>query len=165
MYFFPRKEPLSTKCVAPSYYTGLLTVSGEPNAVKVARSVRWERDGRPSYGFVINYSRPNLLTTIIVPLALTSNWSSILQFITSYLVAMILLEILLLIVFAALDGFLFYIFFESILPPAEWSEKSLLRDKLPNIRDILKFLIPSYIWKYVSGWSNYSGMVISQKMT
>lgn len=30
---------------------------------------------------------------------------------------MILLEILLLIVFVALDGFLFYIFFESILPP------------------------------------------------
>jgi hypothetical protein len=86
MYFFPRREPLTlvtyvtkgilrirTKCVASSYYTSLLTVSGEPYAVKVARTVRWERDGRPSYGSVINYSRPNLLTTIIVPLALTSN--------------------------------------------------------------------------------------------
>jgi hypothetical protein len=67
------KARVRTKCVASSYYTGLLTVSGEPYAVKVARTVRWERGGRPSYGSVINYSRPNLLITIIVPLALTSN--------------------------------------------------------------------------------------------
>jgi len=41
---------------------------------------------------------------------------------------------------------------------------NLLRGKLPNSGDILKLLIPSIIWKYVCGWSNYSGMVTSQKM-
>jgi hypothetical protein len=34
----------------------------------------------------------------------------------------------------------------------------------PNSRDFLKLLVPSYIRKDISGWSNYSGMVTSQKM-
>ena len=35
---------------------------------------------------------------------------------------------------------------------------------LSNSGDTLKLLIPSYSWKAVSGWSNYSGMVTSQKI-
>lgn len=58
-----------------------------------------------------------LLTTIIMPIALLSNWNSIKENIKSYLIIMLLLETLLLIVFLSLDIMLFYIFFESILPP------------------------------------------------
>jgi len=58
-----------------------------------------------------------LLTTIITPIALLSNWTSISENITSYVVIILLLETLLLAVFLVLDILLFYIFFESILPP------------------------------------------------
>jgi NADH-ubiquinone oxidoreductase chain 4 len=59
-----------------------------------------------------------LLTTIIMPIALLSNWDSIQsQNILSFVVIMLLLETLLLAVFLVLDVLLFYIFFESILPP------------------------------------------------
>nr|ATI20572.1 NADH dehydrogenase subunit 4 [Ophiognomonia clavigignenti-juglandacearum] len=62
-------------------------------------------------------SRPNLLTTIIIPIALLSNWNSITMNSKSYLILILLLETLLLAVFLVLDILLFYIFFESILPP------------------------------------------------
>ena len=58
-----------------------------------------------------------LLTTIIMPIALLSNWKSVTENIKSYLIIMLLLETLLLLVFLVLDILLFYIFFESILPP------------------------------------------------
>jgi NADH-ubiquinone oxidoreductase chain 4 len=58
-----------------------------------------------------------LLTTIIVPIALLSNWTSINENIRSYVIIILLLETLLLAVFLVLDILLFYIFFESILPP------------------------------------------------
>nr|YP_010480785.1 NADH dehydrogenase subunit 4 [Aspergillus avenaceus]UVN15595.1 NADH dehydrogenase subunit 4 [Aspergillus avenaceus] len=59
-----------------------------------------------------------LLTTIIMPIAILSNWNSIKsQNVLSFVVIMLLLESLLLAVFLVLDVLLFYIFFESILPP------------------------------------------------
>lgn len=58
-----------------------------------------------------------LLTTIISPIALLSNWSSIKENVKSYIIIILLLETLLLAVFLVLDILLFYIFFESILPP------------------------------------------------
>jgi len=58
-----------------------------------------------------------ILTTIIMPIALLSNWKSITENIRSYLILILLLETLLLAVFLVLDIFLFYILFESILPP------------------------------------------------
>ena len=58
-----------------------------------------------------------LLTTIITPIALLSNWTSISENVKSYVVIILLLETLLLAVFLVLDILLFYIFFESILPP------------------------------------------------
>ena len=58
-----------------------------------------------------------LLTTIIMPIAILSNWNSITENIKSYLIIILLLETLLLAVFLVLDILLFYIFFESILPP------------------------------------------------
>ena len=58
-----------------------------------------------------------LLTTIIMPIALLSNWDSIKENVKSYLIIMLLLETLLLAVFLTLDIMVFYIFFESILPP------------------------------------------------
>ena len=58
-----------------------------------------------------------LLTTIIMPIALLSNWTSISHNLKSFLITILLLETLLLCVFLVLDILLFYIFFESILPP------------------------------------------------
>nr|YP_009317086.1 NADH dehydrogenase subunit 4 [Pestalotiopsis fici]AOW71182.1 NADH dehydrogenase subunit 4 [Pestalotiopsis fici] len=58
-----------------------------------------------------------LLTTIIMPIAIVSNWNSITENVKSYLIIMLLLETLLIAVFLVLDILLFYIFFESILPP------------------------------------------------
>ena len=58
-----------------------------------------------------------LLTTLIIPIALLSNWTSILENIKYYVIIVLLLETLLLSVFLMLDILLFYIFFESILPP------------------------------------------------
>jgi NADH-ubiquinone oxidoreductase chain 4 len=58
-----------------------------------------------------------LLTTIIMPVSLLSNWTSIRENIRSYVIIILLLETLLLAVFLVLDILLFYIFFESILPP------------------------------------------------
>jgi NADH-ubiquinone oxidoreductase chain 4 len=58
-----------------------------------------------------------LLTTIIMPIALLSNWSSIKENQKSYVIIILLLETLLLAVFLVLDIFLFYVFFESTLPP------------------------------------------------
>lgn len=58
-----------------------------------------------------------LLTTIIMPVALLSNWNSITENVKSFVIIMLLLETLLIAVFLVLDILLFYIFFESILPP------------------------------------------------
>jgi NADH-ubiquinone oxidoreductase chain 4 len=58
-----------------------------------------------------------MLTTMITPIALLSNWNYIKDNIRSYLIIILLLETLLLAVFLVLDILLFYIFFESILPP------------------------------------------------
>lgn len=58
-----------------------------------------------------------ILTTIIMPIALLSNWKSISENVKSYVIIVLLLETLLLAVFLVLDVLLFYIFFESILPP------------------------------------------------
>lgn len=58
-----------------------------------------------------------LLTTIITPISIISNWSSIKNNTKYFLIIILLLETLLLAVFLVLDILLFYIFFESILPP------------------------------------------------
>ena len=58
-----------------------------------------------------------ILTTIIIPISLLSNWTSIHENVRSFVIIILLLETLLLAVFLVLDILLFYIFFESILPP------------------------------------------------
>lgn len=58
-----------------------------------------------------------LLTTIIAPICIISNWISISDNICAYVSIVLLLKTLLLFVFLFLDIFLFYISFESILPP------------------------------------------------
>ena len=37
--------------------------------------------------------------------------------------------------------------------------------KLPNSGELLKLKVPNYSWKTICGWSNYSGMVTSLKMS
>jgi NADH-ubiquinone oxidoreductase chain 4 len=58
-----------------------------------------------------------LLTTIIIPIVIFSNFFSINNNIKFYMVLILLLEILLLLVFLVLDILLFYVFFESTLIP------------------------------------------------
>ena len=58
-----------------------------------------------------------LLTTIITPIVLLSNWYSISENIKTYIIIILLLETLLISVFLVLNIFLFYIFFESTLIP------------------------------------------------
>jgi NADH-ubiquinone oxidoreductase chain 4 len=58
-----------------------------------------------------------LLTTLIMPIAIISNWKSIDNEVRSFLIIILLLESLLLLIFLVLDILMFYIFFESILAP------------------------------------------------
>lgn len=58
-----------------------------------------------------------LLTTIIMPIALISNWKTVKDNTVIFVIIMLLLEALLLLVFLVLDTLLFYMFFESILAP------------------------------------------------
>jgi hypothetical protein len=51
-------------------------------------------------------------------------------------------------------------------PKVEWLGKSLLWVvlTLSNSGELLKLLVPNQAWKCLSGWTNYSGMVTSQKI-
>jgi NADH-ubiquinone oxidoreductase chain 4 len=57
-----------------------------------------------------------LLTTFLTPIALFSNFETITNNIKYFLISFLLLETLQIALFVVLDLFLFYIFFESILP-------------------------------------------------
>jgi NADH-ubiquinone oxidoreductase chain 4 len=58
-----------------------------------------------------------LLIGFIIPLVFLSNWSTIDSLDIYYLIIIILLELFLVVVFLVIDLIMFYIFFESILPP------------------------------------------------
>ena len=58
-----------------------------------------------------------ILTTLIIPISIISNWKSLKEKEIYFLIIMLLLEALLLIIFLVLDLLMFYIFFESILAP------------------------------------------------
>jgi NADH-ubiquinone oxidoreductase chain 4 len=58
-----------------------------------------------------------LLTTLIIPIVLFSNFFSIYNNMKFYLILILTLEVLLLLVFLVLDTLLFYVFFESTLIP------------------------------------------------
>lgn len=58
-----------------------------------------------------------LLTTFLTPLALLGTWNSITHRIKEYMVMMLLLEVGMIGVFASLDLFLFYVFWEAMLIP------------------------------------------------
>ena len=57
-----------------------------------------------------------LLTTFITPIALLSNYSNINKNVKFFVISFLLLESLQIALFVVLDLFLFYIFFESVLP-------------------------------------------------
>ena len=58
-----------------------------------------------------------ILTTLLVPLCILASWESIKVYVKEYMIAFLLMETLLIIVFTILDIVLFYIFFESVLIP------------------------------------------------
>lgn len=57
-----------------------------------------------------------LLTTFITPIALISNYTNIKYYFKYFLISILLLETLQILTFVSLNLFLFYIFFESVLP-------------------------------------------------
>ena len=57
-----------------------------------------------------------LLTTFITPIALLSNYKNIYKNVKYFLISFLILETLQIALFVVLDLFLFYIFFESVLP-------------------------------------------------
>lgn len=57
-----------------------------------------------------------LLTTFVSPIAILSNWNNITHNLNYFLISFLILESLQIAVFVVLDLFLFYIFFESVLP-------------------------------------------------
>jgi len=58
-----------------------------------------------------------LLTTFLGPLTILSTWTAITEKVKGFMISMLLLETALLGVFAALDLFLFYVFWEAMLIP------------------------------------------------
>jgi proton-translocating NADH-quinone oxidoreductase chain M len=58
-----------------------------------------------------------ILTTLLVPLCLLASWNSIKIHVKEYLIAFLVMETLLIIVFSIMDLLLFYVFFESVLIP------------------------------------------------
>jgi len=58
-----------------------------------------------------------LLTTLLVPLCLLASFHSVKIYVKEYMIAFLVMEALLIIVFSILDLLLFYVFFESVLIP------------------------------------------------
>ena len=58
-----------------------------------------------------------LLTTFLTPLALLATWNSVHERLKGYVIMILLLEVGMIGVFAALDLFLFYVFWEAMLIP------------------------------------------------
>ena len=58
-----------------------------------------------------------LLTTLLIPLCFAVSWRSITKRVQTFCASLLLLEGLVIGVFSALDGLLFYLFFESVLLP------------------------------------------------
>ena len=75
-------------------------------------------------------------------------------------------SVTLLFVFVSILALVFLLLNFILAPhnPKNWIGKSIIWEKLPNSGDALKILVPSHIWKYMSGWTNYSGMVTSQNI-
>lgn len=58
-----------------------------------------------------------ILTTLLVPLCILGSWESVKVYLKEYMIAFLVMESLLIIVFSILDLVLFYVFFEAILIP------------------------------------------------
>ena len=58
-----------------------------------------------------------ILTTLLIPICILLSWGSVKKDLREYLIAFLLLEFFLILVFGILDLLLFYIFFESVLIP------------------------------------------------
>ena len=58
-----------------------------------------------------------LLSTLLIPICVLASWRSITHNVRDYMIAFLLLEIMMVGMFSALDIFLFYIFFEAVLIP------------------------------------------------
>lgn len=58
-----------------------------------------------------------ILTTLLIPLCLLASWNSVVIFYKEYVIAFLIMETFLILVFSVRDLLLFYVFFESVLIP------------------------------------------------
>ena len=58
-----------------------------------------------------------LLTTLLTPICVLASWESIRDRVREYMIAFLVMETMMIGMFAALDLFLFYVFFEAVLIP------------------------------------------------
>jgi len=58
-----------------------------------------------------------MLSTFLTPICILASWNSIKKRVKEYMIAFLVLETLMIGTFSALDGFLFYVFFEAVLIP------------------------------------------------
>ena len=58
-----------------------------------------------------------ILTTLLVPLCILASWKSVKVYVKEYMIAFLVMESFLIIIFCILDLLLFYVFFESVLIP------------------------------------------------
>ena len=58
-----------------------------------------------------------ILTTLLIPLCILASWDSVKIYMKEYMIAFLVMESLLIVVFTILDLILFYVFFEAILIP------------------------------------------------
>ena len=82
-----------------------------------------KREWIPSFGITYHVGVDGisvlfiLLTTILIPIAILSSWEAIKFRVQEFMIAFLVLETMLLGVFASLDLVLFYLFFEGVLIP------------------------------------------------
>ena len=81
--------------------------------------VEWIRGGGISYHMGVDgISMPFiLLSTFLTPLAILASWKSIKVRVRDYMIAFLVLETMMVGMFASLDMLMFYLFFEGVLIP------------------------------------------------
>ena len=58
-----------------------------------------------------------LLSTFLTPLAILASWQAITHRVREYMIAFLVLEVMMVVMFASLDMLMFYLFFEGVLIP------------------------------------------------
>jgi NADH-quinone oxidoreductase subunit M len=105
-----------------TFLVSLLIWTGFDNAnpgFQMVEDVEWLGDGGIGYHMGVDGISMLfvILTTFLMPICILASWETITERLKSYMIAFLLLEVLVVGVFCALDIVLFYVFFEGSLIP------------------------------------------------